>query len=233
MMRTAERLKGISERLEVPLIFKSSFSKDNRSSLEYYQGPGLEAGLRMLEKIKREFDSADPHGHSLPLSGGAGRRGLRRHPDSRVPVHAVGARRRGGQDGRRRQHQARPVLGAREHGEARQEDRGLRQRSHHRDGARLHVRLQRSRRRSAQLLLAESDRLPRRVRRGPLDPQVRHPEQGSARQRAAILDDARARRPWQPASTVSSSRRTRARPMRSAMRRANTLSTISRASCDR
>ncbi len=56
MMRAAERLKGIAQRLEVPLIFKSSFSKDNRSSLEYYQGPGLEPGLRMLEKIKRQFD---------------------------------------------------------------------------------------------------------------------------------------------------------------------------------
>jgi 2-dehydro-3-deoxyphosphooctonate aldolase (KDO 8-P synthase) len=56
MMRAAERLKGVAKRLEIPLIFKSSFSKDNRSSLEYYQGPGLEAGLRMLDKIKREFD---------------------------------------------------------------------------------------------------------------------------------------------------------------------------------
>jgi 2-dehydro-3-deoxyphosphooctonate aldolase (KDO 8-P synthase) len=56
MMRTAERLKGIAQRLNVPLIFKSSFSKDNRSSLEYYQGPGLEAGLRLLEKVKRQFD---------------------------------------------------------------------------------------------------------------------------------------------------------------------------------
>ena len=56
MMRTAERLKGIAQRLEVPLIFKSSFSKDNRSSLEYYQGPGLEAGLRVLEKVKRQFE---------------------------------------------------------------------------------------------------------------------------------------------------------------------------------
>ena len=56
MMRTAERLKGITQRLGVPLIFKSSFSKDNRSSLEFYQGPGLEAGLRLLEKVKRQFD---------------------------------------------------------------------------------------------------------------------------------------------------------------------------------
>lgn len=56
MMRTAERLKGIAQRLDVPLIFKSSFSKDNRSSLEYYQGPGMEAGLKLLEKVKRQFD---------------------------------------------------------------------------------------------------------------------------------------------------------------------------------
>jgi len=56
MMQTAERLKGISEELKIPLIFKSSFSKDNRSSLEYYQGPGLDEGLRMLEKIKKEFE---------------------------------------------------------------------------------------------------------------------------------------------------------------------------------
>jgi 2-dehydro-3-deoxyphosphooctonate aldolase (KDO 8-P synthase) len=56
MMRTAERLKGIAARLGIPLIFKSSFCKDNRSSLDYYQGPGLEAGLRLLEKIKRGFD---------------------------------------------------------------------------------------------------------------------------------------------------------------------------------
>jgi 2-dehydro-3-deoxyphosphooctonate aldolase (KDO 8-P synthase) len=56
MMRTAERLKSIAQRLGIPLIFKSSFSKDNRSSLEYYQGPGMEAGLRLLEKVKRQFD---------------------------------------------------------------------------------------------------------------------------------------------------------------------------------
>ena len=56
MLRTAERLKGISTELGVPLIFKSSFSKDNRSSLEYYQGPGLEEGMRILEKIKRSFE---------------------------------------------------------------------------------------------------------------------------------------------------------------------------------
>ena len=54
MLATAERLKEIATELGVPLIFKSSFSKDNRSSLDYYQGPGLEEGLRILERIKRE-----------------------------------------------------------------------------------------------------------------------------------------------------------------------------------
>jgi len=54
MLRTAERLKGISEELDLPLIFKSSFTKDNRSSLEYFQGPGIEEGLRILQRIKSE-----------------------------------------------------------------------------------------------------------------------------------------------------------------------------------
>ena len=55
MMKTAERLKQISERLKLPVIFKSSFSKDNRSSLDYFQGPGLEEGLKVLAKIKAAF----------------------------------------------------------------------------------------------------------------------------------------------------------------------------------
>jgi 2-dehydro-3-deoxyphosphooctonate aldolase (KDO 8-P synthase) len=56
MMRTAERLKKIASSLDIGLIFKSSFSKDNRSSLDYYQGPGLDEGLKLLEKVKREFE---------------------------------------------------------------------------------------------------------------------------------------------------------------------------------
>ena len=56
MMDSAERIKRIAEKLDMPLIFKSSFIKDNRSSVEYYYGPGLEEGLKMLEKIKTTFD---------------------------------------------------------------------------------------------------------------------------------------------------------------------------------
>lgn len=55
MMRTAEKLKTVSERLGIPTIFKSSFMKDNRSSVDFYMGPGLDEGLKMLQKIKDEF----------------------------------------------------------------------------------------------------------------------------------------------------------------------------------
>jgi 2-dehydro-3-deoxyphosphooctonate aldolase (KDO 8-P synthase) len=55
MMRTAEKLKEVSERLKIPVIYKSSFNKDNRSSLKYYDGPGLEKGVQLLAKVKEQF----------------------------------------------------------------------------------------------------------------------------------------------------------------------------------
>ncbi|MBP8823491.1 MAG: 3-deoxy-8-phosphooctulonate synthase [Flavobacteriales bacterium] len=55
MLRTAEKLKEVSERLQVPVIYKSSFTKDNRSSVDFYQGPGLEEGLKVLQRIKQDF----------------------------------------------------------------------------------------------------------------------------------------------------------------------------------
>lgn len=56
MMRTAKELKQLSERLRIPLVYKSSFQKDNRSDISYYQGPGLEEGLKLLQKVKEIFD---------------------------------------------------------------------------------------------------------------------------------------------------------------------------------
>src|SRR5436305_3367625 len=50
-LRTAERLKGITERLGVHFIFKSSFDKANRSSDKSFRGPGMDEGLRILEKV--------------------------------------------------------------------------------------------------------------------------------------------------------------------------------------
>jgi 2-dehydro-3-deoxyphosphooctonate aldolase (KDO 8-P synthase) len=55
MMNTAEKLKEVSARLKIPVIYKSSFLKDNRSSIQYYNGPGLEKGLKILAKIKEQF----------------------------------------------------------------------------------------------------------------------------------------------------------------------------------
>jgi 2-dehydro-3-deoxyphosphooctonate aldolase (KDO 8-P synthase) len=55
MMKVAEELKAITEKLNIQLIYKSSFQKDNRSSVEYYMGPGIDEGLRILEKVKTEF----------------------------------------------------------------------------------------------------------------------------------------------------------------------------------
>jgi 2-dehydro-3-deoxyphosphooctonate aldolase (KDO 8-P synthase) len=51
-MRTAERLKAITDRLGIHFIFKSSFDKANRSSDRSFRGPGLDEGLRVLETVK-------------------------------------------------------------------------------------------------------------------------------------------------------------------------------------
>lgn len=53
-LSTAETLKGIAERLGILLIYKSSFDKANRTSGSSFRGPGLEKGLRILEKVRRE-----------------------------------------------------------------------------------------------------------------------------------------------------------------------------------
>ncbi len=56
VMQTAGQIKSICDRLNIPLIFKSSFLKDNRSSAETYQGAGLESGLKILQEVKETFE---------------------------------------------------------------------------------------------------------------------------------------------------------------------------------
>ena len=53
-METAAALKDITAAVGIPFIYKSSFDKANRSSHESYRGPGLEEGLRILERVKTE-----------------------------------------------------------------------------------------------------------------------------------------------------------------------------------
>jgi 2-dehydro-3-deoxyphosphooctonate aldolase (KDO 8-P synthase) len=54
-MDTAGTLKEITSALGIPFIFKSSFDKANRSSGTTFRGPGLERGLEILAKVKREL----------------------------------------------------------------------------------------------------------------------------------------------------------------------------------
>ena len=55
-LRVAEELKSICVKLGVSFIFKSSFDKANRSSNSTFRGFGMEEGLRILEKVKAQFD---------------------------------------------------------------------------------------------------------------------------------------------------------------------------------
>lgn len=54
-LRTAERLKAITDTLGIMLIFKSSFDKANRSSDKSFRGPGMDEGLRILEKVRDQI----------------------------------------------------------------------------------------------------------------------------------------------------------------------------------
>lgn len=55
-VRVAEQLVNVCQRLGVPLVFKASFDKANRSSINSFRGPGLEEGLRILQTIKQSFN---------------------------------------------------------------------------------------------------------------------------------------------------------------------------------
>jgi 2-dehydro-3-deoxyphosphooctonate aldolase (KDO 8-P synthase) len=54
VLGVAERLRGIADRLGLQIIFKSSFDKANRSSNASFRGPGIDGGLRILEKVRAE-----------------------------------------------------------------------------------------------------------------------------------------------------------------------------------
>ena len=51
----AETLARLSERLPVNVVFKGSFDKANRTSIDSYRGAGMESGLAMLENVRRQF----------------------------------------------------------------------------------------------------------------------------------------------------------------------------------
>lgn len=54
-LETAGQLKEIADRLGIPFIYKSSFDKANRSSVKSFRGLGMDEGLRILDKVRREI----------------------------------------------------------------------------------------------------------------------------------------------------------------------------------
>jgi 2-dehydro-3-deoxyphosphooctonate aldolase (KDO 8-P synthase) len=54
--KIAQELKKTAKRVNIPLIFKSSYDKANRSSIDSYRGPGLKKGLDILKKIKEKLN---------------------------------------------------------------------------------------------------------------------------------------------------------------------------------
>ena len=55
VLSTCEKIKEVTSRHEVPFVFKSSYTKANRLKIDSYSGPGLEDGLKILERVKKEF----------------------------------------------------------------------------------------------------------------------------------------------------------------------------------
>lgn len=55
ILETAGMLKEITQKLQIPFIFKSSFDKANRSSLQSFRGLGIETGLKILERVKQDI----------------------------------------------------------------------------------------------------------------------------------------------------------------------------------
>lgn len=54
-LRTCERLVAIAEELSMPFVFKASFDKANRNSVDSYRGPGVEQGLEILSEVKATY----------------------------------------------------------------------------------------------------------------------------------------------------------------------------------
>lgn len=55
-LRVCEEYVRVTERLNIPYVFKASFDKANRSSVTSFRGPGLDEGLRIFEEIKKTFN---------------------------------------------------------------------------------------------------------------------------------------------------------------------------------
>jgi 2-dehydro-3-deoxyphosphooctonate aldolase (KDO 8-P synthase) len=73
-LKMARDISRIAARLDLPYIFKASYDKANRSSARSFRGPGMDEGLRILQRVKGEFDVpviTDVHeSHQVPAAAG-------------------------------------------------------------------------------------------------------------------------------------------------------------------
>lgn len=72
-LQCAEALKELTSKFQIRLIFKASYDKANRSSIHSFRGPGLEEGLRILQKVQNELDlpvTTDIHSPEEAIAAG-------------------------------------------------------------------------------------------------------------------------------------------------------------------
>lgn len=55
VFKIAERLVKMTKRLKIPYVFKASYDKANRTSVDSFRGPGIEKGLKILAEVKKKF----------------------------------------------------------------------------------------------------------------------------------------------------------------------------------
>ena len=56
LYQVADKVAELGQKYNIPVVFKSSFDKANRTSIHSYRGPGLEKGMEMLQKVKEKFN---------------------------------------------------------------------------------------------------------------------------------------------------------------------------------
>ena len=54
-LKVAEKIRTLADELKIPVIFKASYDKANRTSIDSFRGPGLKEGLRILGRVREEF----------------------------------------------------------------------------------------------------------------------------------------------------------------------------------
>ena len=148
-IRHATRLAEIARRAGLPLVFKSSFDKANRTSHGSFRGPGLNAGLRDPGAGKARGGRGRADRHPRTVAGGGGGAGRRRDSDSRAALAPDRSDRRGREDRMCCEHQEGAVPRAVGYEGGGREGRERRDPANYFNRARVFVRLQQSRLRHA------------------------------------------------------------------------------------